>query len=34
MHQVNGGKFPDNSPVEIRFPRTGFPDPGAMAALS
>ena len=22
MHQVNDGKFPDNSPVEIRFPRT------------
>ncbi len=20
MHQVNDGKFPDNSPVEIRFP--------------
>jgi hypothetical protein len=32
MHQVNDGKLPDNSPVEVRFPRTKQQEQGDRSA--
>jgi hypothetical protein len=32
MHQVNDGKFPDNSPVEIRYPRNAQEEQGDRSA--
>ena len=32
MHQVNDGKFPDNSPVEVRFPRSTQEEEGDRSA--
>jgi hypothetical protein len=32
MHQVNDGKFPNNSPVEVRFPRSKEQEQGDRSA--
>ena len=32
MHQVNYSKFPDNSPVEVRYPRTRQQEQGDRSA--
>ena len=32
MHEVNDGKFPDNSPVEVRFPRNTQEEQGDRSA--